>query len=117
MQPAQESGPHAIPERRGERKQGNFPQAPPVTACGTKKETTIPQNKLRGARMMRKLSIVLTAVALMAVMATAAFAQPNISGQVLVRTNVNFPESGDTTYTFLGRAQLNFSGSVSDQVS
>jgi len=67
--------------------------------------------------MMRKLSIVLTAVALMAVLATAAFAQPNISGQVLVRTNVNFPESGDTTYTFLGRALLNFSGSVSDQVS
>lgn len=67
--------------------------------------------------MMRKLSIVLTAVALMAVLATAAFAQPNFSGQVLVRNEVTFPSGGSTSYTWNIIGYVNASGSVSDQVS
>jgi len=65
--------------------------------------------------MMRKLSIVLTAVALMAVMATAAFAQPNISGSLYVKSEVTF---GDETETdFGGYGRVNISGDVSENVS
>nr|MBO2477416.1 hypothetical protein [Bacillota bacterium] len=65
--------------------------------------------------MMRKLSIVLTAVALMAVMATAAFAQPNISGLLYVTSKVTF---GDETETdFGGYGRVNISGDVSENVS
>jgi len=65
--------------------------------------------------MMRKLSIVLTAVAVMALMATAAFAQPTISGQVYLTNDVTFGD--DTELEWGGYARVNISGSVSDTVS
>jgi len=65
--------------------------------------------------MMRKLSIVLTAVALMAVMATAAFAQPNISGLLYVTSKVTFGDETETGFGGFGR--VNISGDVSENVS
>lgn len=65
--------------------------------------------------MMRKLSLALTAVALLAVMATAAFAQPNITGVLYVASDVTFGDK--TEYAFGGYGRVNISGSVSEDVS
>ena len=65
---------------------------------------------------MRKISVVLTAAALMVVMATVAFAAPDITGMVYLSNETVF-EDPDTTTTFSGFARVNFSGSVSDNVS
>lgn len=63
--------------------------------------------------MMRKLSMALTAVAVVALMATAAFAQPTIGGMVYISNGYDFDAS---KYTFDGFGRVNVSGSASDKV-
>lgn len=66
--------------------------------------------------MMRRLSVVLTVVALVAVMATSAFAQPTIGGLVRFQPTINLDDDfAISNPTVL--AIINVSGNASDNVS